>query len=399
VRILYYTHSAFFELALCLVRELSAHAEVHLLLEMSPTAWQSAAFDLPPRPIPSGIVPADGILADAFPAGVRAYWQSAASFHLVAHSSRHSLDPSAWRLSRAVLAFAMERGIEVMHLDDVDVSPRLALGLPGGTHPPIAIAVHDPEPHSGEHNWRRWLARRLAFPSASRFVLYNDVSRERFATRSRVPPGIIDVTRLGRYDVFRAWSRPHRDDASPMLLFFGRLSPYKGLETLYAALPAIAARVPGVRIVVAGQPIRGYVPPRAPDLGPHARVEVIDRYVSNSEVAELFQQATVVACPYHDATQSGVVLTAFAFDVPVVASAVGGMAEYVIANRTGLLVPPGDPPALAEAVARLLVDAALRSRLSAGIEEAAARELSWRQTVETLMHTYSECRLQPPRLG
>ena len=102
----------------------------------------------------------------------------------------------------------------------------------------------------------------------------------------------------------------------------------------------------------------------------------------------------MIICPYRDATQSGVVLTAFAFGVPVVASAVGGLVEYVEHGRTGLVVPPGDVPALADAVGQLLIDQSLHARIRDGIRDAAGGELNWNHTVESLLRTYAECRLQ-----
>jgi hypothetical protein len=64
---------------------------VHLLFEVSPSAWQIAAFDTGARRRPPGILPGDEILRDAFPSGVRDYWQSAASFHVMSHASVRSL--------------------------------------------------------------------------------------------------------------------------------------------------------------------------------------------------------------------------------------------------------------------------------------------------------------------
>jgi glycosyltransferase involved in cell wall biosynthesis len=106
----------------------------------------------------------------------------------------------------------------------------------------------------------------------------------------------------------------------------------------------------------------------------------------------------VIVCPYRDATQSGVVLTAYAFGVPVVVSAVGGLIEYVEHGRTGLVVPPGDANALAAAVGQLLLDPILQARIRDGIHDAVRGELNWNRTAESLLRTYSECRLQgPPR--
>jgi glycosyltransferase involved in cell wall biosynthesis len=84
------------------------------------------------------------------------------------------------------------------------------------------------------------------------------------------------------------------------------------------------------------------------------------------------------------------VLSAFAFGVPVVASAVGGLPEYVIPERTGLLVPVGNARAVAEAVCRILLDAGFAAQLRTGIATAAEGPLSWRDTANALVRTYSE---------
>ena len=288
MRIVYYTHSAFFELALSLVRALSRHAQVDVLLEVSPGAWQSAGFDVPAQALPAGIIPADPVLAPLFPSGVRDYWRAASSFQLVVHGTKGSFTPASFRLGRAVLRAVADLSADVLHVDDVDVSPRLALSLRGARHPPIALAVHDPQPHSGEGNWRRSIARRLAYPTVTRFVLYNEVLRDGFSKRFHISPGVIDTARLGPYDVFREWApRPGSTDGRPIVLFFGRLSPYKGLDTFYAAAPLIAQRVGDVRMIVAGRPIEGYSPPRPPTLSAGATIEVVERYLSNEDVAGL----------------------------------------------------------------------------------------------------------------
>jgi len=81
MRVVYYSHTAFFESALSLVRELSRRAEVHLLIELAPTAWRTAFFDLPYRRLSPGLAEADTVLGAALPASVRDYWRDAASFH------------------------------------------------------------------------------------------------------------------------------------------------------------------------------------------------------------------------------------------------------------------------------------------------------------------------------
>ena len=315
------------------------------------------------------------------------YWLSAASFHLAVHPARRSIHPTSWTISRRVLSFASDIGCDLLHIDDVDVSPRLALALPGSKRPPMIVTVHDPEPHSGERHWRKQLARTLAYPRAQRFILYNAAMQEAFARRFHISNGAIHVARLGAYDVCREWAPSHASSQKPTVLFFGRLSPYKGLDVFYDAARIVAGGTPGVRFVVAGRRVPGYTPPAPPDV-PGSEIEVHDRYISNQETAALFRSATVAICPYRDATQSGVVLTAFAFGVPVVVSAAGGLPEYVNGGQTGLVVPVGDARATAEATCRILQDPDYRATLSTNIVKARDGVLSWQQTAASVMRAY-----------
>jgi glycosyltransferase involved in cell wall biosynthesis len=75
-------------------------------------------------------------------------------------------------------------------------------------------------------------------------------------------------------------------------------------------------------------------------------------YVPNERVGEYFSAADLVVLPYLSATQSGIAQIAYNFDRPVIATNVGGLAEVVLDGRTGYIVPPEDPDALAHAIAR-----------------------------------------------
>ncbi|HEY6563136.1 MAG TPA: glycosyltransferase, partial [Pirellulaceae bacterium] len=88
------------------------------------------------------------------------------------------------------------------------------------------------------------------------------------------------------------------------------------------------------------------------------RFEVRNHWIGDRERSELFQRATIVVLPYTEATQSGVVPVAYTFGKPVIATTVGGLPECVEHERTGLLVPPRDSSALADAIVTLLSDPA-----------------------------------------
>ncbi len=142
-----------------------------------------------------------------------------------------------------------------------------------------------------------------------------------------------------------------------LLLFFGAVRPYKGLDT---ALEAVA-RLPrdlDVRLLVTGRFWEGRERYDAivESLGIRDRVVIRDGYASNEGAALAFSAADAVVLPYRSATQSGVVQLAFAYGKPVVATEVGGLPAAVDHGRTGLLSPPDDPQALATALEELAVD-------------------------------------------
>lgn len=146
-----------------------------------------------------------------------------------------------------------------------------------------------------------------------------------------------------------------------LILFFGRIWEYKGLEYLIRAEPLISARVPEARILIAGQG-EDFERYRRMMKNPE-RFLVDNEYISEQCAAEYFQRASVVVLPYIEASQSGVIPLAYSAGKPVVATDVGGLPEMVEQGRTGLLVPPRDVPQLADAVVRLLLDRKLRREM------------------------------------
>jgi glycosyltransferase involved in cell wall biosynthesis len=141
--------------------------------------------------------------------------------------------------------------------------------------------------------------------------------------------------------------------AEHTILFFGNVRAYKGLEDLVAALPLVRERV-DARLVVAGtfmEPMERYVE-QVRALGVERHVTFIPDYVADEHVPGLFARADVVALPYRSATGSAVLGEAAVAARPVVATDVGPLPEML--GGHGILVPPRDPPALADGLVRAL---------------------------------------------
>jgi glycosyltransferase involved in cell wall biosynthesis len=156
-----------------------------------------------------------------------------------------------------------------------------------------------------------------------------------------------------------AAERRRQRDPGLLLLCFGAVRPYKGVDVALDALARVDPAL-SVRLIVAGRFWSGHALYRQQiaRLGIADRVELRNRYVSNDEAALLFSAADAALLPYRSASQSGVVQLAFAHGCPVIATSVGGLPDAVQDGEDGMLCPADDPAALAEAIERMAGESA-----------------------------------------
>ncbi len=171
----------------------------------------------------------------------------------------------------------------------------------------------------------------------------------------------------------------------PVILFFGLLRPYKGLDVLIEAF----REVEGAELWIVGNPRMDTEPLRALSASTPRRVRFLTRFIDDAEIPPIFRRADVVVLPYRDAEHSGVLYTGLAFGKPLVLSAVGGFPE-VATSGAARLIPPEDPAALATALTELTADPAARERLSAAARAAAAGPYSWDAVAGQTLSLYEE---------
>lgn len=204
--------------------------------------------------------------------------------------------------------------------------------------------VHDAVDHPGERHPVRDLCRAIELRRADAVVTYSGAVQE--AVRRRVPQRPVVRLALGAPAADPPRTAPTRP---PVIGFFGRLVEYKGLDEFVGAIQRLAT----------GREVRGEVhgAGRAgPDLRERsAPVDWHIGYVGEADVMTVLRRFDLLVLPYQEASQSGVVLQAFAAGLPVVATPVGGLREQV-EGRGGVIAEGRDAGALAQAVERLLDD-------------------------------------------
>lgn len=219
---------------------------------------------------------------------------------------------------------------------------------------PLVLTVHDARHHIGDRVSQKTpqAIMDFGFRRATQVIVHVGQVKQVVVDECGIPPEMVHV--IPHIGLGAPPNPIPSHQSGSTILFFGRIWEYKGLEYLIRAEPLITAEVPDVQIVIAGE---------GEDFGRYRRLmvhpdrfTVYNEYVTEEQCHELFSQASVVALPYIDASQSGVIPLAYTAMKPVVATTVGGLPEMVEHGRTGFLVPPRDERSLAAAIVRLLRD-------------------------------------------
>lgn len=316
--------------------------------------------------------------------------------------SRHDLgaarlaDPGALLRLRRLLR---DGRITVVHAHGQDATI-LGAAATLGTPAAFLATRHVLEEPTG--SWRSWVRARLAFHAFRRADAAIAVSRAVAARLEelagldgeeiRVVPNGVELERFSSVGAQGRREAVRRSlgigSERPVVLVPAVLRAGKGHEVLLEAVPPLRTRVPGVRILLAGGGEReAELRARAGGLGVEENVRFLGH---RDDVPRLLEACDVVALASHAEALPTALIEAAAAGRPAVATRVGGAPEVVEHRRTGLLVEPGDPEALSEALAQLLADpgrmrrygreARRRAEERFGIDRQVERTLSlWRE--------------------
>lgn len=311
---------------------------------------------------------------------VESFYRAAARVHgegAAAQRARRALKlaehvPDMLRYRRAA------QRADVVHFQWLAVQQLDGPLLPRGR--PLVLTAHDVLPREG--GARRRDAQRALYERFDAIVAHTEHGAARLTDELGVEPERVHVIPHGAFAHLAeqpARPAPFQTDKR-VVLFFGLLRPYKGLDVLLDAWRS----VDDAELWIVGMPRMDVsaLRARAP-----VSVRFIARFVADDELPAYFRRADLVVLPYREIEQSGVLFTALAFGKPLLVADVGGFAEIAAAGAARS-VPPGDAAALAQALRELLGDPAKLDALAARSRELAAGEYGWESIARRTLALY-----------
>jgi len=257
----------------------------------------------------------------------------------------------------------------------------------------LILTVHDSHPfHQTPSSVVQSWGFSAAVSSFDHLIVHTNFTREEVIKRIMLPEEQISVIPHGALDYYLKLGDGYAEDTTDhavtkeqIILFFGVIKPYKGVDVLMRAFSQLPkALLEKSQLWIVGY-LRMDIRPLqelAERLGIAGRIRWDLRFIPEEEVTMIFKKATVVVLPYREIDGSGALMTALPFGKPIIATKVGGFPEILKDGVHGYLVNPDDHFALAEALQRILSQPELAQRMGRAVRELAMGEFSW----DTIAH-------------
>ncbi|MEJ1222846.1 glycosyltransferase family 4 protein [Sediminicola sp. 1XM1-17] len=381
MRVLYISTPPFFDYDLSFVGHLKEHCEITYLLDLAPYHLESSALSIKSN------LPVAGIFQGKEFNELNAFdkFIPLDNFYVINRISKKALSRSNLKLQKEIIKFIDKLNPDLIHFGTLLNWNYLAFLFLNKKK--VVLTLHDPFPHSGEHSFINMSIRKLNFSFIKNIILLNDHQKKKFLAKTPIFRfNHVLNSKLGIYEYLKEYKVSKYSSAKFRLLFFGRISKYKGVDDLLNAFTLIEMDFPDIELIIAGKgtywfDIENYLK--------NPKVRILNRFIPNGELVELISNADLVVCPYKDATQSGVVMSSFALNKPVLATKVGGFLEMIEDGYTGFLVPPNDIIALSEKLKEIIKNKSRLKNIEKNIlEEYSSGKNSWKVISKHLTENY-----------
>jgi len=250
--------------------------------------------------------------------------------------------------------------------------------------------VHDLENHTGEQaknilarKFNDWILKsksHVIIQNKSDYQLVNETYSNNTQTLHFIP--------FGSLEIYAQYSTENITVHESDVLFFGRISPYKGIEYFVEAVQKLRNDFPAIRAIIAGS---GKFYFDISSIKREPSFTIINKFIQSNELVALIKATKIVVCPYTDATQSGVAMTAFVFNKPVIATDTGGFRDVIVDGVNGYLVPVKNSNAIYEKAKLLLNEPERLNKMMENIKkQGKTGEFAWRTIAKKYEEIYNK---------
>ena len=377
LKVLYQTVPSYFDLEISLIRELSKVVELKVMLIVSPSSMSSSAFSIDSIDSRCAIIPATEYK------GMEKYKNMInLSDWYIANNPDNSIIHSV-SLAAKIRNFYKKGGYTFLH-STTDCKTAL-MNIPFYARLRNTLYTnHDPIPHRKLSFIADFVRYRMLCYAFKNLLFLSDSLLGPFCERYGFNKANIYFSRLSVYDFLHTYERK-RNPYGEYILFFGRIDEYKGVDLLIDAYNQSKVIDSGVKLVIAGKGEIKYHEKKLP-----SGIILLNRYIHNDELANLIRNCKFVVLPYRSATQSGCVMSSFAFNKPILATRVGDLANEVIDDVTGFLAEPNSVEDLRDKLEKMC-DADLL-KLEGNIEKRFSKggDYSWMLIAQSLIKVYKQ---------
>jgi glycosyltransferase involved in cell wall biosynthesis len=351
-KIVFYTQIYYLDAALEYIDLCSEDHHLDVLIELTAESLKAGIFNLNidlyayPHLIPFDLVANEWDIAYLSP-----YFLKCNSVYFTVHAHKRSLTLSSFYRAFKTGQYISKLKPQYIHFDEISMRQIGLLPYLLLVKKKLILNVHDPTPHSGEKDLKKDLYKKIIYFLIGKFVCLSDYSGSvlnKIISQNKK----VHLLKLLPYTVYKNFLSDNSFYKAEYISFIGRISPYKGVDIFLNAIEEVSKEFPDQKFIVAGNPIASY----KPNTSRLNNVSFIFKHLSNYEIAEITAKSKLIVCPYIDATQSGVIMTAYALGCPVMVTPVGGLPEYVDNGVTGIILNTADSLQLASQLKSYICD-------------------------------------------
>lgn len=331
--IIYYTHTYFLDSCLETIQSIKLDVDINLIIELSNDSKNSTIISINNLDILEDIVDFEKVVNQQTWKKFERYFTGLKSIKFVVFKNNKSLSVNTIQTGVKLWKYINETKAETIHFDTI--SNRAYMIIPLLFFKNIYVTIHDSVPHKGEESFKRDIIINIHKLVTKGYFFYSEFSRKQFIEHNRFFKNKTQKLKLQPYS-FIAQFKVNKINHQKYILFFGRISLYKGIDILLKAIPKVIEKYPDEKFVIAGKSDTFQID----DIKNKYinNIVIIEKHINIEELSILIQDSKFVVCPYKEATQSGVLMTAKAMGKLVIASNVGAFPEYINNNNDGVLI-------------------------------------------------------------